>query len=129
VVPAICTSLLKRAESLAPAVEQGVDPDPISYDPRICGSCGFRRVCYPPRDYGEGATVITDELMIEDIRRRHELEPAADEFDELDASIKDRLKLLGVGELTVAASSSSRAGRTRPTSSRTSSGRLGSEPP
>jgi hypothetical protein len=99
---AFAEDLLRKAERLQPAVEQGVDPDPISYDPKICGSCGFRKICYPPRDFGEGAKVITDELLIEDIGRRHELKEDHDEFDELDASIKDRLKFLGIGEITLA---------------------------
>jgi hypothetical protein len=99
---AFAEELLKKAERLQPMVEQGVDPDPISYDPKICGSCGFRPLCYPPRSFGEGAKVITDELLIEDLRRRQELREGHDEYDELDATIKDRLSLLGVGEITLA---------------------------
>jgi hypothetical protein len=95
-------ALCQKADRLTPMVQQGVDPDPITYDAKICGGCGFRRLCYPPKDFGAGAKVLTDDLMIEDLARRHELRPAAEEFEQLDASIKDRLKVYGAGELTIA---------------------------
>jgi hypothetical protein len=92
---AFAESLLKRVEKLQPMIEQGVDPEPLPYDQSICGSCGFRRQCYPPKSFGEGASVITDPLLLEDLVERERLKDAAAEYKALDESIKDRLKMLG----------------------------------
>lgn len=84
------------ADRLHPMIEQGVDPDPIPFDLSVCGGCGWRHQCYPPRSFGEGTNVITDALLIEDLEAREQAKPTAAEFKALDASIKDRLKLLGI---------------------------------
>ncbi len=88
--------LLQRLEGLVPAIEKRQDPEPIAFDLKICGGCGFRKRCYPPKSFGDGASVLTDTLLIEDIGRCLELTPAYRERQELWDSITDRLKVLGV---------------------------------
>src|SRR5262245_8384797 len=89
-------ALLQRVEALAPLVRRKLDPPPISYSDDVCGTCGFRALCYPPKNFGEGAQVITDPLLLEDLGRAMELKAAAVEYDALWSSVTDRLKLLGI---------------------------------
>ena len=44
----------------ATATELMVDPSPISYEEAVCGDCPFGALCYPPRAFGEGASIIED---------------------------------------------------------------------
>lgn len=89
-------ALLQRIERLQPMVQQGVDPEPIPYDWRVCGDCGFRKVCYPPRDFGEGAVVLDDPALVEQLEQREALRQGKAGYDELDREIKTRLKREGV---------------------------------
>jgi hypothetical protein len=89
-------SLLQRVERLQPMVEQGVDPDPIPYDDAVCGRCGFKGQCWPPRDFGPGLAVLEDEALLEDLETRERLKAAKEDYDELDKAIKARLKRDGV---------------------------------
>lgn len=86
--------LLQRVERLQPLVEQGVDPDPIPFDPSVCGGCGFKAQCYPPRDFGPGLRVIEDGALLEDLEEIRRLEEAADQHAVLTKSVKERLKVL-----------------------------------
>lgn len=88
--------LLQQTEKLLPMIQQGVDPEPIPYDASVCGGCGFRKICYPPRSFGEGASVLEDPELIEQLERREALHAGAKEFEEVDGSIKARLKHEGV---------------------------------
>ena len=89
-------NLLQRVERLQPLVDQGVDPDPIPYDWSICGGCGFNTQCYPPRDYGEGTAVLTEDAFIEALEERERLKPSRDGYEEADRAIKARLKRDGI---------------------------------
>lgn len=89
-------ALLQKIEALAPMVEQGVDPEPIPYDGRICGDCGFRAVCYPPRDFGAGAEVLDDPAFVEQLEERETLRQAKGDYDQVDRAVKARLKHEGI---------------------------------
>ena len=91
-------AILQRVERLSPMVQAKTDPDPIPFDLNTCGGCGFRRLCYPPRSFGEGTSVISEPLLLEDLARVVELAPGAAEYRELRTSVTDRLKLLGIKE-------------------------------
>jgi hypothetical protein len=91
---AFAEQLLQRVERLQPMVDQGVDPEPIPFDPSICGGCGFRAQCYPPRDFGPGLRVIEEPALLEDLEEIHRLEEAADRHGQLTKSVKERLKAM-----------------------------------
>jgi hypothetical protein len=88
--------LLQRVERLQPMVDKAIDPEPIPYDSAICGRCPFLHLCYPPKDFGAGAGVIDDAMLIEDLVARERVKPARDQYEDLDKSIKARLKRLGM---------------------------------
>jgi hypothetical protein len=94
---AFAESLLTRVERrLAPMVAQGVDPDPIPFDPIVCGGCAFEAQCYPPRDFGPGTQVLEDPALVEQLEVRERLKPASDEYQELDRTVKAILKRNGI---------------------------------
>lgn len=88
--------LVQRAERLQVLVDKVIDPDPIPYDADVCGRCAFKRLCYPPKDYGAGAVLLEDSGLVEDIVRREAVAQARKEYEGLDKSIKARLKRLGL---------------------------------
>lgn len=87
---------LQRVERLQPMVMNRVDPDPIAYTEAVCSRCKFRGICYPPRSFGQGASLIFDTELADQIERRAELKPAASEYGALDKAIKAKLKREGV---------------------------------
>lgn len=116
---AFAESLLKRVERLQPLVARSIDPDPIPYDGNVCGSCGFCAQCYPPRNFGEGATVLEDPTLIEQLEQRERLKAARDEYDDVDKAVKARLKHEGIksaiaGSFIIEASERPVAESTRP---------------
>jgi hypothetical protein len=92
----VCEAILQRVERLQPLVAEGIDPPPIPWTSGICGRCPFEATCYPARDFGEGAAVLTDTGLIDALERREQLKEARDEFDALDRGVRDRLKRDGV---------------------------------
>jgi len=96
---AYAEAMVKRIERLNEIVKAKIDPPPITYDSGICGRCGFEFLCFPPRDAGEGFVRIEDPGLVDDVERRAALEPDKKEYDELDKSVKERLKkLVGPGQ-------------------------------
>jgi hypothetical protein len=94
---AFAESVLTRIERrLAPMVAQGVDPDPIPFDPTICGQCAFQGQCYPPRDFGPGTQILEDPVLIEQLEARENLKAASDEYQALDKAVKAQLKRNGI---------------------------------
>jgi hypothetical protein len=89
-------SILQRVERLQPMVEQAIDPAPIPYQGRICGRCPFAGLCYPARSFGEGASVLQDPHLLEQLEERDRLHGAKAKYDELDKAVKARLKREGV---------------------------------
>jgi hypothetical protein len=87
---------LERAERLQPLIDQGVDPEPISYDETVCGRCGFLAQCYPPRSFGEGASFLDDPALVEQLEERERLAPSSSAYEKIDKAIKSRLKAEGV---------------------------------
>lgn len=90
--------LLKRVERLQPMVDEGKDPDPIVFNWKVCGSCGFLDQCYPAKNFGEGASVIDDAAFVAQLERREQLRPQSSEYDAVDREIKARLKHEGIKE-------------------------------
>lgn len=90
--------LLQRVERLQPVIDDGIDPEPISYDWSICGRCGFLDICFPARNFGEGTSVIDDPEFVELLDRRAQLRPASKEYDEIDTAVKARLRHEGIAD-------------------------------
>jgi CRISPR/Cas system-associated exonuclease Cas4 (RecB family) len=94
-------SLLQRVARLQPMIEADVDPEPIAYDPSICGDCAFGHICYPPRDFGPGVMVLDDAVLLDELLARERLAPVRAEYEDLDKTIKAKLKHQGVANALV----------------------------
>lgn len=88
--------LQQRVERLQGMVDQAVDPEPIPYDFDVCGRCAFLARCYPPKNFGEGATVIEDQAFVEALIAREELKTPHAAYEDIDKAVKTRLKREGV---------------------------------
>ena len=88
---------LYDAETAVAAVKSG-EPPPFINDPAECRRCPFfGRACSPPMDFGPGAAILTDEVLLQDLARRQELSAAATEYYRIDRTIKERLKGIPLG--------------------------------
>lgn len=99
-------NLLRRIERLQPLVDDDVDPEPIPYDEMVCGGCGFKATCYPARDYGAGAKVLEDPMLLEEIDQVLELKAGHAEYEKRWKALKDRFAQAGIhpGETALAGS-------------------------
>lgn len=88
----LANELIPRSELIEKMVSEKADPPPIAYDDGVCGRCGFLALCYPPKDYGEGAEVIADQGFIDMLTRHQELKAAKSEYEALDEAISKRVK-------------------------------------
>jgi hypothetical protein len=116
---ALADSLVKRSKEIDQMVAEQIDPPPIGYDDGICGRCGFLSNCYPPRDFGEGAELITDQTFLDTLARHQELKPLNAEYDSLDKFISKRVKGLALvlaGEYMIQGKEGTRKGYTVPDS-------------
>ncbi len=83
--------LIRKIERVNVHVAAGTVPDPIEWDERTCGSCGFSHVCLP--EVRRQALDLTDDPELEEkLRRRDELKSLVSEYDALDKSVKEALK-------------------------------------
>jgi hypothetical protein len=83
---------LTRAERAMGHAEAGTLPDFLVGDAAECRRCSFYgSVCNPPLS-ATGATVITDPEIEALLVRREQLDAAATEFDQIDKTIKGRLR-------------------------------------
>ena len=88
---------LADAETATDAVRFGIAPEFIN-DPAECRRCPFfGRACSPPLDFGPGAAILTDDILLQHLQRRQELSEPAKEFERLDRSVKDRLQNIPLG--------------------------------
>lgn len=87
----LADALVKRSQEIDRMVAAKIDPDPIPYADDVCGRCGFMQLCYPPKDFGEGAELITDQTFIDDLTEWERLKPLAAQYDALDKSIGKRV--------------------------------------
>ena len=69
------------------------------HDPTICCDCDFFAVCGPNLRLGAGLKISNDEEIAKMLDRRAELEPSADEFEDLDAQVKEYFKDLMAPDL------------------------------
>ena len=116
---ALADSLVKRSKEIDEMVVAQIDPPPIGYDDGICGRCGFLSNCYPPRDFGEGAELITDQTFLDTLARHQELKPLNAEYNSLDKFISKRVKgrsLILAGEYVIEGKEGTRQGYTVPDS-------------
>jgi len=116
---ALADSLVKRSKEIDQMVAEKIDPPPIGYDDGICGRCGFLSHCYPPRDFGEGAELITDQTFLDQLDRHQELKPIKAEYDSLDDVISKRVKgraLILAGDYIIEGKEQTRKGFTVPES-------------
>ena len=114
---ALADALVKRSEEINQCVAEKIDPPPIAYDDSICGRCGFLGQCYPPKDFGEGADLITDEAFLEQLAEWERLKPLASQYTALDEAISKRVKgrpLIMAGEYVIEGKEQPRKGFTVP---------------
>ena len=88
--------LLQRIERLQPMIERAQDPNPIPYDRSVCGDCGFNRVCYPPKSFGEGSAYLDNPTLVALLERREHLAPGASEYRRVHEDVTETLKHEGV---------------------------------
>jgi hypothetical protein len=87
---------LARAEIALDHAAAGTLPDYI-HDAGECKRCPFfGGTCNPGIDYN-AARILTDESLLADLERREELREAGYEFNDLDKSVKERLKGIDMG--------------------------------
>lgn len=112
---ALADSLVKRSKAIDAMTANKLDPPAITYDDGICGRCGFLSLCYPPRDFGEGAELIVDQDFLDALSRHQELKPIKSEFEALDDMIGKRVKghaLILAGDYVIEGKESPRKGFT-----------------
>ena len=85
-------ALLLRIELVNTCLKEGVLPDRVDYDEKLCGFCPFFRTCGPDAALGDGLTIEQDQHFAMALDRWHELKPLAKEWKELDDGIKQRVK-------------------------------------
>lgn len=86
--------ILQKTERVEKHVAEGTLPDYID-DPFICENCPFEHVCLPPINRDELKFLENDEIT-ELLERREALRKAADEYNQVDRMLKDKLKPFGV---------------------------------
>ena len=83
---------LQRAEAALDAKEGGPEPDYTS-DVEECGICQFYGSrCTPPSMSSKGASIVTDEEVIQLLESRDRTEEAATEYDRADKALKQRFR-------------------------------------
>jgi CRISPR/Cas system-associated exonuclease Cas4 (RecB family) len=88
--------IMQRVEAVNRHIAEETVPERIPYDEDVCGHCAFAHICLPDKDYGEGATIVTDDEVQEMLDRWMELRPLAKEFQDLDAVIKAKFRGCGL---------------------------------
>lgn len=90
-------AFLEDAMTCVDHIEAGTLPDYIN-DASECKRCpAFGSRCNPPIGSGPGAQILSDPELEAMLTRRHELEPAADEFSEIDKQVKAQLRGVELG--------------------------------
>lgn len=115
----LADSLVLRSKAIDGMVADKIDPSAITYDDGICGRCGFLSLCYPPRDFGDGAEMIVDQEFLDALSRHQELKLTKSEYDALDDMISKRVKghsLILAGEYVIEGKEQIRKGFTVPES-------------
>jgi hypothetical protein len=85
-----CENLLQKASIVNQAVKKDTAPDGIN-DPKECPRCKFYSYCCPPISTGGNMEMVDNPELEAILNRISELEPQADEYDEL---VKSRDKIL-----------------------------------
>lgn len=86
--------ILQKTERVERHVAAGTLPDHID-DPSVCENCPFEHVCLPPINRDDLKFLEGDEIT-ELLERREALKEAANEYNQVDRLIKDKLKPFGV---------------------------------
>lgn len=95
-----CEAILQRLERLWENVKRKEYPEPIDYDDKICGTCGFKHLCHV-NVKNEGANFIDNPELEEKLSRLEELKPVAKEYKDLDEELKDPFKQQKIPEVVV----------------------------
>jgi hypothetical protein len=87
--------IIRRCEDTVEALELHRTADylpPWHADASVCARCWcLNRMCFPPLA-AQGLTTIEDEELERKLRRREELAPRRQEYEALDAEVKERFK-------------------------------------
>lgn len=80
-------SLLRKAERINAHVADNTIPEPIPYDEKICGECGYLHICLP--DVRRDALDLTTDPELEGkLNRYFEIKPTVEQYNVLDDDIK-----------------------------------------
>ncbi|HOM62181.1 MAG TPA: hypothetical protein PLP49_12190 [Anaerohalosphaeraceae bacterium] len=85
-----CDRLLAKASNVNEHVARGVPPEGIN-DPDECPKCRFFSYCCPTFSTGGNLEICDDEELESILNRIEELEPAAEEYDELKKQLDAKL--------------------------------------
>lgn len=83
--------LIKKAELINKHVDAGTYPDRIPYDEPICGRCDYAVICLKGIVRTE-TDILTDDILIDELNERESLKKSKSRYDELDKSVKGKLK-------------------------------------
>lgn len=80
-------TLLKKCERVNAAVDAKAIPERIPYEEKVCGRCPFLAICLPEVKRDE-LEITTDPELEANLKRRHELAPLRQEYEQLDKDVK-----------------------------------------
>jgi hypothetical protein len=83
-------ALIEKADRVNAHIKAGTFPDRVEYG-EDCEKCPFKTICNPEITFS-GAEVIFDAELEAEFTRRAEIKAIADEYKELDETIKTKLK-------------------------------------
>jgi hypothetical protein len=99
-VEGLIQEAIQKAQSVNEHIAAGTLPDPMDYSDAICGRCEFKNICLPSRA-GTGAAWVDDERLVDDLRERDHLQTFSRRYDDLDRSVKERVRAIGEPEIVI----------------------------
>jgi CRISPR/Cas system-associated exonuclease Cas4 (RecB family) len=86
-----CELLLQRIEKNAEHIAAKTLPEKMNYNPAVCEKCPFAQICLPDTKT-EGAQLIEDAELEDQLQRRAELAPLVSEYGDIDDEVKERFR-------------------------------------
>lgn len=91
---------IKRAERVYKSVADKNPPERTT-DRSLCAKCDFKDICLPDLLANGGIQFLDSDDLAAKLSRRESLIESKDEFEDLDAEIKETVKQTGVGEKAI----------------------------
>jgi len=83
--------LLQKADIINMHVRRNTLPNPIEWDDNVCSECGYLHICNPVR-IGKEVEIADDDELLDLLIKRESLQQYANEFEEIDGILKERLE-------------------------------------